>query len=66
MGTVRIHVACEDRPPFEVDAIAIEDDTYSVLSADPTFHESTEHPIRTWTAGSKISPPVRRRTSITA
>jgi len=31
-----------DDPPFQVDAVAMEDDTYTVLSADPEFRMSTE------------------------
>ncbi len=33
-------------PPFPVDARAVEEDTYLVLSADPAFRESSEHPLR--------------------
>ena len=46
---VRVEVASAERAPFSVDAVAIEDDTYSVLSADPTVSESADHPIRIWT-----------------
>jgi O-acetyl-ADP-ribose deacetylase (regulator of RNase III) len=34
----------------DVDAVAIEDDTYFVLGADPEFREPTEHPLRIWNA----------------
>lgn len=56
LGAVRVQVASRDRPPFEVDAVAIEDDTYSVLSSDPEFREPTEHPIRIWTAVHEMEP----------
>lgn len=46
----------EDHNPLDVDAVVIEDDTYSVLSADPEFHEPTEHPLRIWTAAHEAVP----------
>jgi len=46
---VRVEVTSAERSPFPVDAVAIEDDTYSVLSADPTMSEPADHPIRIWT-----------------
>jgi hypothetical protein len=46
---VRVVVAPRSQPPFEVDALALEDDTYHVLSASPDYREPKEHPIRLWT-----------------
>lgn len=46
---VRFVVAPRSRPPFDVGAFALEDDTYHVLSASPEYREPTEHPIRLWT-----------------
>jgi hypothetical protein len=46
---IRIVVATDDEPPFDVDAVALEDDTFAVLGADPEFREPDEHPIRIWT-----------------
>ncbi len=43
-------------PPFSIDAIAIEDDTYFVLGADPEFRPSSEHPIRVHTAALEVEP----------
>src|SRR5438309_11964214 len=34
---VRVMVGPYNEPPFRVDAIAVEDDTYNVLSANPEF-----------------------------
>jgi hypothetical protein len=48
LGPVRIVPAPEDQPPFPVDALAVEDDTYFVLGADPEVREPNEHPIRLW------------------
>jgi len=47
--SLRIVAAPWNRPPFPVDAVVYEDDTYHVLSADPEFQEVTEHPIRLMT-----------------
>jgi hypothetical protein len=46
---IDIVVAPRSRPPFDVGALALEDDTYHVLSASPDYREPTEHPIRIWT-----------------
>jgi len=46
---IGIVVATDDQAPFEVDAVALEDDTFAVLGADLEFHEPDEHPIRIWT-----------------
>ena len=44
-GSVRITVAPEDRPPFPVEAVVFEEDTFLVLSADWKKIESGDHPI---------------------
>lgn len=46
---VEIVVAPEERSPFPVGAVVVEDDTYSVLGAGPSISMKIEHPIRTWT-----------------
>jgi len=46
----------EGDPPFPIEAIAIEDDTYFVLGADPEFQPSSEHPIRVHTAALEVEP----------
>lgn len=43
---LRIVVGDFDRPPFPLDAVVIEDDTFHVLSAAPFFQEVCEHPVR--------------------
>jgi hypothetical protein len=45
---IPITVAPPDRPPFPLDALAVEDDTWLVLGADPDFREPAEHPLRVW------------------
>jgi len=56
LGKVTVVPAPESSPPFRVDAVAVEDDTYSVLSADPGFHIPTEHAIRIWTEAHETTP----------
>jgi hypothetical protein len=52
-----VEVGCfEEGTPEKVDAVAIEDDTYFVIGADPGFKEPTEHPIRIWTAAHEAEP----------
>jgi len=46
LGSVRIVVAPEDAPPYRVDAIAAEEDTFLVLSSDVEVVQPREHPIR--------------------
>jgi hypothetical protein len=53
---VRFVVAPRSQPPFDVGALALEDDTYHVLSASPEYREPTEHPIRLWTAVHEQEP----------
>jgi hypothetical protein len=55
---VRLVVAPLDEPPFAVDAIALEEDTWLVLSADPEFRPVAEHPIRVHTAVWQAEPAV--------
>ena len=45
IGSVRIIPAPEDQPPFPVEAIVFEEDTYLVLSADWEKIESNDHPV---------------------
>ncbi len=49
LGSIRIVAAPKDSPPFQVDAVAAEEDTFIVLSADPVVREPKEHPIRLMT-----------------
>jgi hypothetical protein len=48
-GPVRIVAAPENKPPFDVDAIAYEEDTWLIMSADPKVCQPEEHPIRLMT-----------------
>ena len=43
---LRVEVAPERQPPFAVDAMVVEDDTWQVLGAEPDFRPTAEHPIR--------------------
>lgn len=45
IGSVRIFAAPEDRPPFPVEAVVLEEDTYLVLSAGWDRIESDDHPV---------------------
>jgi hypothetical protein len=54
--TVRVVVAPRSSPPFDVDAHALEDDTYFVLSAGTEIRETPEHPIRLWTELQNVEP----------
>lgn len=48
-GTLRIVASPEHSPPFKVDAMAFEEDTWLVMSADPKVCEPEKHPIRLMT-----------------
>jgi hypothetical protein len=45
IGSVRIVAAPEDQPPFPVEAMVFEEDTYLVLSAGWEKIESDDHPL---------------------
>jgi hypothetical protein len=55
-ASLRIVAAVEDQPPFPVDAVVLEEDTYFVLSTDPQLREPAEHPIRIWTELHEAEP----------
>jgi hypothetical protein len=44
-GSIRITAATETHPPFPVEAVVFEEDTYLVLSADWKKIESEDHPV---------------------
>ena len=44
-GSVRITAGPEERPPFPVEAVVFEEDTFLVLSADWKKIESEDHPV---------------------
>lgn len=56
MGSLRIVAAPEDVPPFDVDAVAAEEDTFLVLSAEPVVREPSVHPMRLWTKVIEAQP----------
>lgn len=55
-GLLCVVAAAAEHPPFDVDAIVIEDDTYFVLGAAPEIREPTESPLRVWTELHETEP----------
>jgi hypothetical protein len=49
VGSVRIVAAPKDTPPFPVDAVAFEEDTFLVLSADPRVRDPHKHIMQVMT-----------------
>ena len=49
LGSLRIVAAPDDTPPFKVDAVAAEEDTFLVLSADPQVRDPKEPLMRVMT-----------------
>ena len=54
----RVVVATDEHPPFAVDALVLEDDTYFVLGASPEVLEPSESPLRMWTELHESEPAV--------
>ena len=48
-GTLRIVAAPKDRPPFKADAMAFEEDTFLVMSAEPVIRAPKESLMRVMT-----------------
>lgn len=59
--SLRIVASHEDTPPFPVEGIALEEDTFLVLSAEPVIHEVHEHPVRLMTRLIETRPEVPGR-----
>lgn len=54
---VHVVMAPREQPPFSVEAMVLEEDTYLVLSADPRPGEAhPEHPIRVMTSLLEVEP----------
>lgn len=53
---VRLEVAPESYPPFAIDALVVEDDTWQILGADPEFRPTAEHPLRLMQALREAEP----------
>jgi len=49
LGSVSIVAAPKDTPPFPVDAVAVEEDTFLVLSADTKVRDSHKHIVQVMT-----------------
>ena len=49
LGPVLVVVSGPDRPPFPVEALVLEEDTFLVLSAEPTVVDPPEEPMRLMT-----------------
>jgi hypothetical protein len=56
-GVVHVVMAPREQPPFAIEALVVEEDTYLVLSADPRAGEPhPEHPIRVMTSLLEVEP----------
>jgi len=55
-GPIRIVAAPQSPAPFEIDALAVEEDTWLVMSAEPKIAESPQHPVRLMTDLLKAQP----------
>ena len=55
-GALQIVVAPSHVPPFEIDALVCEEDTWLIMSAEPREIEAPEHPIRLMTALIEAKP----------
>jgi hypothetical protein len=56
-GVVHVVMAPREQPPFPVDALVVEEDTYLVLATDPRAGEPRpEHPIRVMTSLLEVEP----------
>jgi len=49
LGTLHLRLAPASEPPFTPAAVAAEEDTWQVLSADPRLRPPGEHPVRVMT-----------------
>ena len=56
IGSVSIVAAPKDRPPFKVDAVAAEEDTFLVLSANPEVRDPGEPMVRVMTRVIETKP----------
>lgn len=56
LAGLEIASAPRDEPPFAVEALVVEDDTYLVLGADPTYREPREHLLRVLDAAHAAQP----------
>ena len=43
---LRIIAAPKQSPPIQIDALAVEEDTYLIMSAEPSHVPPTENPLR--------------------
>jgi hypothetical protein len=56
VGSVDIVASPKDRPPFSVDALAHEEDTFLVMAADREVRDPHEHQVRLMTRVIEIRP----------
>lgn len=56
VGSLKVVVAPRDRSPFPVEAVAVEEDTYLVLSTPPRLPLPAQHPIRVMTSLWELRP----------
>jgi hypothetical protein len=55
-GRGRIVVAPYHSPPFSVQGLVLEEDTWFALSSTPEFHDTSDHPIRVMTEAWEAEP----------
>lgn len=55
-GNLRIVAAPEQSPPFKIHAMAYEEDTYLIMSAQPDHAPRSDHPLRLMAQLSKLEP----------
>jgi hypothetical protein len=53
---LQLVVSPETDPPFPIEAMVVEDDTYLVLGASPEVREPVESPLRLWTELHETEP----------
>jgi hypothetical protein len=56
VGGVRVCAAPLDQPPFEVDAVVYQEDTFGVLAAPGDVRPTDDHPIRVFHDAARLEP----------
>jgi hypothetical protein len=56
VGGVRVWAAPLHQPPFEVDAVVYQEDTYGVLAAPTEVEPDADHPVRVFHGAARLEP----------
>lgn len=56
VNDLRIIAAPKQSPPFQIEALAVEEDTYLIMSAEPSHVPPTESPLRFMAELAKLQP----------